>query len=393
MAFLTLDREKLAHNYRHLDHLFASYGMDWGIVTKLLCGDETFLAEVLRLGSFSALDSRVSNLATIKRLDPDRRTVYIKPPAAGAIKDVVRWADVSFNTEIETLEALDAEAARQGVTHDVLIMVEMGDLREGVQREDVSDVVGAALALPNLRVIGLGANLNCLSGVMPDEDKLHQLGMLRQISELRHGIDLPWVSGGTTVAIPLLRTGRVPEAVNHFRVGEALYFGRDLTNGGLIEGMHGDVLRLHAEVIETRKKPMTPSGELGANPQGEVRRVDANERVRTGVRAIVDVGWLDLDVEHLTPVDDRIRIEGVSSDMMVVEATDGLGVSVGDEIAFDLGYMGALRLMNSPYVDKRVVGADVTAEASEGEGAAEGIADEGAAGAPDEEASSAGTAA
>lgn len=375
MAYLTLDRAKLEHNHRRLDRIFSSHGVDWGVVTKLLCGDETFLREVLRLGARELLDSRVSNLRRIKELEPTARTVYIKPPARGAIEDVVRWADVSFNTEIATLEALSAEARRQGKVHDVLIMVEMGDLREGVHREELSAVVERALELPGLQVIGLGTNLNCLSGVMPNEDKLVQLGMLREIVALRHGVRLPHISAGTTVTIPLLRSGRVPPEVNHFRVGEALYFGRDLVGGGVLEDMHDDVLTLYAEVIEVSDKAMSPSGELGENPFGERVEVDPSAPVQTGRRALLDVGYLDLHPDYLTPRRDGVEVLDATSDMLVVALDpERADLRVGDTVAFDLRYMGALHLMNSPYVEKRVIGA-----AGEGAGEPEAVEDDAAA--------------
>lgn len=376
MAYLTLDRDKLEHNHKRLESLFTSHGVDWGVVTKLLCGDETFLREVLDLGVRELLDSRVSNLRRIKELEPSARTVYIKPPARGAIADVVRWADVSFNTEVATMEALSEEALRQEKVHDVVIMVEMGDLREGVHREEVSGVVGRALELPGLRVIGLGTNLNCLSGVMPNEDKLVQLGMLREIVALRHGVHLPHISAGTSVTIPLLRSGRVPPEVNHFRVGEALYFGRDLVTGGVLEDLHEDVLTLHAEVIEVSDKAMSPTGELGENPFGDRTEVDPNEPVQTGRRALLDVGYLDIDPDYLTPRDPGIEVLDATSDMLVVAIDrDRTDLAVGDTVAFDLRYMGALHLMNSPYVDKRVVaeGAAVV-EPSEREDDARGAA-------------------
>ncbi|MFC6666877.1 hypothetical protein ACFP9V_17085 [Deinococcus radiopugnans] len=131
MAYLTLNRPKLQANFDFLETLFGEHHIDWGITTKLLCGNKLFLNEVIRLGRLELLDSRISNLRAIKELSPEAQTVYIKPPASALIEDLVTWADVSFNTELETIRAISAEAVRQNKQHLIIIMIEMGDLREG----------------------------------------------------------------------------------------------------------------------------------------------------------------------------------------------------------------------------------------------------------------------
>lgn len=358
MANLRLNRAALRTNHTELERRMAGHGVEYGVVTKLLCGQPEYLAEVLALGPSHVMDARTSNLRAIKEVDPSVRTVYIKPPAPGNAEDVVRWADVSFNTELATLSALDREAARQGVRHGVVVMVEMGDLREGVMRERLVDFVGEALRFEHLDLKGLGTNFNCLNGTMPSEDKLWQLALFRELVELRYGIDLAWVSGGTSVALSMLFAGRVPSAINHFRIGESLFFGRDLTDGGMFAGMRDDVFELEAEVIEVAEKPSAPSGPFGEDPFGGTHR-PTGDPAATVRRAILDVGWLDIDPKFLTAVDAGLEIIDVSSDMTVVDVgAREQPTRVGDKLRFRLRYMGALKLLNSDYVDKVVVDGD-----------------------------------
>ena len=356
MAYMTLSRPKLKQNFDKLEALFASHGISWGVTSKLLCGNRRYLKELLDLGSREILDSRVSNLKKVKELCPEAQTVYIKPPAKRAVPDVVRYVDVSFNTELKTIRLLSEEAVKQGKRHKIVIMIEMGDLREGVMRDEVVEFYEQVFHLPNIDVIGLGTNLNCLSGVMPSEDKLIQLGLYKKIIELEHGVTIPWVSAGTSVTIPLLLQGGVPESVNHFRIGETLFFGLNLVTGETLEGFHRDVLELHAEIIEVAKKPMTPSGELGENPFGERRELEPGTPVTLSHRAILDIGYLDINPDYLIVQDPTMTILDASSDMLVLDLGDNPnGLEVGDTIAFELKYMGALHLMNSSYIDKLVV--------------------------------------
>lgn len=355
MAYVKLYREKLRDNYNYLDNLFKEHDIKWGITTKLLCGHEAYLKEVADLGIKEMHDSRISNLKKIKEIDPDTLTIYIKPPPIDIIESVVRYADVSLNTELSTLHALSEEAGRQDKTHKVIIMIEMGDLREGVMRDDLIDFYEKVFKLPNVEIIGLGTNLNCMHGVMPDEDKLIQLALYKNIIELRFDKTIPLVSGGTTVTIPLLLRDRLPKGINHFRVGEALFFGKNLFTGGTIEGMHEGVMELYSQIIEISEKPKVPSGEFGKNPQGKTYEIDEEDFGKTSYRAILDIGYLDINPDHLINIHDDIEIADASSDMLILDVGENRnGYEVGDYIRFRMKYMGALGIMNSDYIEKNV---------------------------------------
>ncbi|MFC3881338.1 alanine racemase [Algoriphagus namhaensis] len=356
MAYITLDRKKLKTNYDYLDALFKDNGIEWAIVTKMLCGYEPYLKEVLDLGIKEVCDARISNLKKIKQIAPEVQTVYIKPPAKRAIEDIVKYADVSFNSEFSTIKLLSEEAERQGKMHKVIIMIELGDLREGVMGESLMDFYGSVFDLPNITVTGIGSNLNCLHGVMPSHDKFIQLSLYEQLIEAKFNRKIPWVTGGTSVVIPLLKIHQLPKGINHFRVGETLYFGTDLVNQNIFEGMEPDVLRLYAEIIEITKKPTVPIGSLEANPSGDKFEIDESDYGKTSLRAILDLGLLDINADYLIPEDKDFEFVGASSDMLVIDLGENKqGYKVGDLIPFDLKYMGALTLLNSAYIEKRVI--------------------------------------
>jgi ornithine racemase len=356
MAYIELHKEKLRHNYKFLDRLFSSNGRDWGVVSKLLCGNKTFLRLLLDMGVREIHDSRISNLRAIKSINPDVQTVYIKPPAGKVIRSLVKYADVSFNTEFETIRLISEEAVKQDRLHKVIIMIEMGDLREGVMGDELVDFYGSIFRLPNIEVIGLGTNLNCLSGVMPSHDKLIQLSLYKQLIETKFERKIPWVTGGSSVTIPLLLKRSVPVGNNHFRIGETLFFGNNLITGKTIKGMKSDIFKLYAQVIELTEKPKVPTGEMGTNVAGESIEVDERDLGKTSYRAILDIGLLDIDVKNIYPVDKKIEFAGASSDMIVVDLGDNKkNYEVGDLISFRVDYMGALSILNSNYIDKKVV--------------------------------------
>jgi predicted amino acid racemase len=356
MAFLELNRKNLQHNYRYLDKLFKENDIGWAVVAKLLCGNLTFLKEVIDLGVDQVCDSRVSNLRAIKSLKPSIETIYIKPPPPRSIKSVVKYADISFNTEIATIRTLSEEAGLQGKVHKVIIMIEMGDLREGVMWDQLIDFYGEVFRLPNIEVVGIGTNLNCLNGVMPNQDKLIQLSLYEQLIEAKFNKNIPYVSGGSSVTIPLIFKKLMPGGISHFRVGETLFFGNDIYDNEPIPKMKQDIFRLFTEIIELQSKPSVPNGELGTNLEGETFSIDEKDYGRSSYRAILDLGLLDVKHEHMFPLDPAIKFAGASSDMIVVDLGDNpKGYKVGDLLEFRLDYLGVLTIMNSDYIDKKVV--------------------------------------
>jgi predicted amino acid racemase len=355
MAFLKLYRDKLRDNFEFLKEQFYENEIAWGVVSKLLCGNELYLKELIDLGVDEIHDSRISNLAKIKEINPEVQTVYIKPSSKRNLAKMVRYADVSLNSELDTIRWISDEAGRQEKVHKIIIMVETGDLREGVMGDHLVEFYAQVFELPHIEIIGLGTNLNCLNGIMPSADKLIQLSLYKQIIELKFNKEIPWVSAGTSVTLPLMFNKQLPQGINHFRIGETLYFGLDLFEEKVIEGMHGDVFELYTEIIEMQEKPLLPSGTLAANPQGEVAEIDQSLYGKSSFRAILDIGLLDVDPKYLIADDGEFEILGASSDMLILNLGENrLGYKVGDLIKFRLKYMGALAVLNSDYIEKKV---------------------------------------
>ncbi len=355
MAFITLDTQKLKENYQYLDELFSKNGIKWAIVSKLLCGNKLYLSELIKLGIKEICDSRIKNLKNIKSLNPKIETIYIKPPPKRSIKSIIEYADISINTEFDTIKILSQEAKRQNKTHKIIIMIEMGELREGVLREDFIDFYSNVFNLSNIEVVGIGTNLTCMYGVLPNHDKLIQLSLYEQLIEAKFGKVIPFVSGGSSVTIPLIYQNLLPKGINHFRVGETLFLGTDVYHNSTFKNMHNDVFRLYAEIIELTEKLVVPMDQLGHNLEGKTFDFDKSKIGETTCRAIIDLGLLDVEEKHIESVKPNIKFVGISSDMIVVDLGDNEeNFKVGDLLEFKMDYMGVLRIMNSRYVEKKL---------------------------------------
>ncbi len=355
MAYIELDSKKLTENFNYLDKLFKKNNIQFSVVTKMLCGNKLFLSELLKLDISQICDSRVSNLKMIKSIRPDIETIYIKPPAKRALKSVVEYADISVNTESRTIKLLSEEAQRQNKKHKIIIMIELGELREGIMGEDFMAFYEEVFKLKNIEVVGIGTNLTCLYGVLPNHDKLIQLCLYEQLVEAKFNRHIPYVSGGSSVTIPLMFQKLLPKGINHFRVGETLYLGTDLYNDSTIDKMHSDVFSLFCEIIELTEKPQVPIGEMGQNVEGNTFEFDEEQLGKRSYRAIIDIGLLDVEESHIHPKDENIEMVGASSDMFVIDLGDNeKNYKVGDLLEFNMDYMGVLRTIYSKYIDKRV---------------------------------------
>jgi predicted amino acid racemase len=215
-------------------------------------------------------------------------------------------------------------------------------------------VAEQVLGLPGIRLAGLGTNLACFSGVIPSEANMQRLVELAEELERRFAIRLPWISGINSSGLQLIATGRMPERVNHARIGEAILLGRETTHRRPWSGTFQDAFELRAEILELCRKPSRPRGERGEDAFGH--QTAAADR-GSMLRALVNVGREDLDLEGTRPLDRRLRILGASSGYLALDATEAEGeLRVGDVLGFSLNYGALLAAMTSEYVLKQPAG-------------------------------------
>ena len=356
MSRVIIDLHALAHNLNAINAWMERHGATWTVVTKVLCGHTESLRALQLLGVRSMGDSRLDNLRAIERIIPHFEAWYLRGPSLSAVDETVRLADVSLNSEIEVIEALSGASAHLSKLHCVIIMIELGDLREGILPGSLMRFYKQVFRLPHIRVIGIGANLGCLAGAVPTVDQFMQLLLYRELLELKFERSLPMISAGSTVSLPLVIDGQLPKAINHFRIGEAVFLGNNLIDGGTLPGLRDDVMLLEAEITEIKKKGLVPLVETTSiTPFENDMDEDATSPGQRGYRALVNIGELDTDVSGLTPVSENYRIAGASSDITVINVGEKRGgLRVGDKMRFRLDYSALLRLMSGEYVQKVV---------------------------------------
>ncbi len=344
---LEIDLERIEHNARTLVDRLAPRGIRVTGITKATLGSPGVGAAMIRGGAQGLGDSRLQNLSRLARADESTSRTLIRSPMLGEAGQVVQLATTSLNTESTVLAALAAAAAEARTVHEVVLMVELGDLREGIAADDVVEAAGAVIGQPSLRLVGLGTNLACQNGVVPDDRNMGQLSRLVEQVEASYGIGLTCVSGGNSANLAWALTTSDVGRVDELRLGESLLLGTEPLHRTPIDGLHTDAFALVAEAIEVADKPAQPWGDRAQMAFGE-----APVRLGTGTvrQAILALGRQDVDLDGLI-APDGIEVLGMSSDHLVVDLGDH-DLSVGEELRFGLGYGALVRAMTSPFVAK-----------------------------------------
>lgn len=352
---LKIDLQKVEENARLLSDLCREAGVALAGVLKGCSSDPEITRAVAAGGVAQLASSRLSQIKRLRQTCPETPTMLIRIPMGSEAEEVVRWCDYSLNSEIATLQALNAAAIAQKLRHNVVLMYDVGDLREGkpTRQEVLSQALLVEKTMPGLNLTGVGCNLNCFSAIRPSQENLTDLAELAGEIEAAVGRKLDIVSGGSTTSIPLLLKEGLPAGINHLRAGEGILLAQDFGPVWqcVIPGLHTDTMVLEVEVVEAGVKPTRPKGVQSKNGFGVTPGfTDRGDRARAiGAVGAYDVG----DVTQLLPMDPRLEVLGGSSDHVIVDTQACPGdYSVGSVMGFRLFYQAMVFAFLSPDIEK-----------------------------------------
>lgn len=349
---IVIDLKKLAHNLDFLCNLCHSNGLSVALVTKVFCADDKIVDTVANSKADFFADSRLNNLANCKNNLPK---ILLRISSPSQVQQVVEFADISLQSEPYTIQKLGDAASAAGKKHKVVLMIDLGDLREGIFFEKTNDIFTAcetALASKNLELYGIGTNLTCYGGILPDERNLSNLVAVADMIRKKYSIELPFVSGGNSSTIEFLKSGGMPKGITNLRLGESFVLGKDTAECKVVDGMYGDALILEAEIIEKKVKPSKPIGKSGKNAFGEEVHFDDHGDMTRGILAI---GRQDTDENGICCLENNIQVIGASSDHLLVDLSDNNSYNIGDILKFTMEYGAVLKGFTSSYVSRKYI--------------------------------------
>lgn len=338
---LEVNLSYLQSNAHTMTEYCAKQGVSVAGVIKFSDGNIDIANAYHKGGCAQIASSRVIHLKQIKYELPDAVTMLIRLPMLSEVCDVVKFCDISLNSERDTLTALNREAAKLGKIHSVMLMLDVGDLREGII--NINELYKLAMfveyKLSNLYLIGIGSSFACFGSILPTNENLGNLLSAATLIEEGIGRKLELISGGSSVSLTIMQEEGIPKGINHLRIGGAIANPRNirLNRGVVIKDMKENTFILKAELIEVNVKPTRPFGKSSMNWAGnEVKFEDKGLRRR----AIAAIGSQDIgDALKLFPCEDKIKILGCSSDHTILDIEDSNKTwKVGDIVSFNLSY-------------------------------------------------------
>lgn len=365
---LKMNKRKIIENTRAITSRAKKQGIEITAVTKCTGGDIDIAQAFLDGGATAIGDSRIKNLKNLGELRCEKWLIRI--PMISECQETVGFSDLSLNSEIKTIRALNEAAKDQGKIHGILLILDLGDLREGYfigdgqkHQQDVASLIAESLvdldrdiqeisAMKNIEIRGIATNATCVGATIPDHDTFLEFSRVKQTLEKKYHLPCDVVSGGNSSVWYLVENKTIPGEINNLRLGDVILFGRESAYFHSYDYLHQDAFILDVEIIEIRNKPSYPIGEIGRNAFGDVP-VFEDKGIRR--RAICALGRQDTEPEHLFPTALGVFIESYSSDHLILDITDAQTYDVGDIISLRCDYMGALHASTSEYVDKIVV--------------------------------------
>jgi ornithine racemase len=352
---LEINLSKVYENAKCIVDLCNSTGISVAGVVKGFNALPEIVEQFINAGCKYVAHSRMDQIIKLKQQEITMPIMMIRIPMLSEIDDLVRYVDISLNSEIETLQKIEKKCELQGKTHKVILMVDLGDLREGLVDED--EIINLALYVENklksVELYGIGTNLGCYGSIKPTENNLGKLCTLAEAIEEKINRKLDVISGGATSSLTLIMDGKMPERINNLRLGEGILNARDLQDFWLYDMsyLHTDSFVLKAEIVEIKAKPSHPVGEIfidafGNKPTYEDRGIRK--------RALLAVGKQDFAFQHsLLPRTNGIEVIGSSSDHLIIDIENcPENLKIGDILSFDIYYPNMLYLSGSTGINK-----------------------------------------
>ncbi|HNQ70224.1 MULTISPECIES: alanine/ornithine racemase family PLP-dependent enzyme [Mesotoga] len=350
LAKVVVNTVSIGANAKRVRELAEVNGVEIAAVTKVVCGDPTIASILLNSGVKEIGESRLENISRIMNAGIDSDFLLLRLPERSKFREVLDNVDTVLIGDLDSLSKLYELSSETGQEVNFIYMIDTGDLREGVMYYEAESVLEKAFEIAGENLEGIGTNLGCFGGVIATPKKFEILLSLGEFLRKKTGYSLRRYSAGNTASLPLLEKGIVPKGINHFRLGESILCGTDVTNNREVPGTLQDTFTLYGEVIEIAEKPSVPIGEIGRDAFGRIPHFeDKGKRIK----AILDLGEQDVLPSGLTPLVGGCEVLHASSDHLIVDVTESeKSFSVGDSIGFRMSYGALLRVMTSPYIRK-----------------------------------------
>ncbi|MGA4514639.1 alanine racemase [Staphylococcus caledonicus] len=330
MAHIDINLSKIVYNAEMLRSLLEEQDIQLTPVVKCVAGDTQIIETLIQLGFNHFADSRLENINS--NTSEKINYLLLRPTAKGQYEELIQTVKISMQTEIETIRQLNEMASRLNDKHQVMLMIDWKDGREGILTYDVLEYIREIIAMKHIQLVGVAFNFMCFKSMAPTEDDIYAMNQFVGAIENELGFRLKMISGGNSSMLPQLMYNDLGR-INELRIGETLFRGIDTTTLQPMPRLYQDAITLEAEIIEIKPRV------IGTN--------------QCYLQAILDIGYIDIYIEKIIPINDKVKIIGATSDHLMVDLDNQDFYQVGDTMQFSLEYEALSQVMYQQRLSKR----------------------------------------
>jgi ornithine racemase len=330
MSLMKINLSEIIQNFLVVKEKCQENDIDLAVVTKCCCGDRNIIQPLIDAGVETIAEYHPEHFHGI---EGEVQKMILHSSHSLLRGDFV--CDFIFISELETLKKYSG--SRLAKQSQVIIPVEMGDLRDGVPPEELADFLNSALN-ENIEISGFSANFGCFQATKPRVDWFNDFVQCAE-SEYPRRFRPGLLSIGGTSVWSLFHNKLLPDKINQLRIGEGIFLGYDPALKREIPGLSRETFKLSGEIIEIKRK------------KGHRARHNGLRR-----QAVIDFGYSSIRGDGLRCAREGAEIIGSSQDVTVIDITHtNAPVSVGDHLDFYPGYESLVRAMISPYIEKEYI--------------------------------------
>lgn len=330
MANIKINLSKIQYNAKVLQTILDAKHIQFTPVIKSIAGDLQIVQKLIELGITHFADSRLENIRQLTNFDCS--FTILRSTQLSQLDNMIKDTQISIQTELNTIIELNRIAQHLNIKHQVILMVDWKDGREGVLTYDVVKYIETILNLSHIQLVGVSFNFMCFKSSSPIEDDVFMINKFVSAIEREIGYRMKIVSGGNSSMLPLTMYNDLGK-INELRIGETLFRGVDTTTDKPVSHLYQDAIVLEAEILEI--KP----------------RMNSHTK-QSYLQAIVDIGYIDTDTTHISPIANDIQIIGASSDHLMIDLNNQDHYQIGNKIQFQLSYEALSRSMYNKNLEK-----------------------------------------
>ncbi|MBF7016505.1 alanine racemase [Staphylococcus durrellii] len=333
MVQLQINLSKIQYNAKVLLSTLAEHDINFTPVIKCVAGDKRIIEVLKHIGLTHFAEARIDNIN--KSIDEDVSFTMIRTVNKSELEDVVLKSKMSIQTEITTIRQINEIAKKHHKKHQILLMIDWKDAREGILTYDVIDYIQEILTMHNICLSGLAFNFMCFNAIPPNDNDVEMINQFVASIENEAGFHFKIISGGNSSMLPQMFYNNLG-MINDLRIGETLFRGTDTTTDKPIATLFQDAITMEAEIVEIKPRLDIATG-------------------KNYLQAILDIGYLDTYADELVPLNNNIQVLGATSDHVMVDLQNCDHYQVGDTINFALGYRALAQSMYADNIPKKYV--------------------------------------